>query len=216
MGTDHREVQNLSSGMFSAYLIDDQTSNTKMSQLSWVGPWIYVLCGSFAKLSLLVVYLRVAPGGWFKTWSWIIVGIVLCHTIVLVFLMVFSCTPVPKRWDITIPATQGSCINVVALYFATAIANIVTDVMVMVLPIPLVLRLHMPKWQKHGVLLVFTFASLYVAIQSFEVINLTCFHYAARSSLPSYGAHIFRLYSTIMTRLGQLPKQAYGRESPSG
>ncbi|KAH6640034.1 integral membrane protein [Truncatella angustata] len=127
--------------------------------LSWIGPWVYVLCGSFAKLSLLVVYLRLSPGGWFKTWSWVAVGMVVLHTIVLVFLMVFSCTPVSKSWDITIPATEGSCINVVALYFATAIANIITDVMVMVLPIPLIMCLHMPKWQKIGVIALFGFAS---------------------------------------------------------
>ncbi|KAK6078494.1 integral membrane protein [Seiridium cupressi] len=127
--------------------------------LSWIGPWIYVLCGSFAKLSLLVVYLRLSPGGWFLTWSWVAVGGVVVHTIVLVFLMIFTCNPVPKSWDITMPVTEGSCINAVALYFATAIANITTDIMVMVLPITLILKLQMPKWQKIGVMAVFPFAS---------------------------------------------------------
>ncbi|KAH8200524.1 hypothetical protein TruAng_005301 [Truncatella angustata] len=121
--------------------------------------WMGVKHNEVQKIS--TVYLRLSPGGWFKTWSWVAVGMVVLHTIVLVFLMVFSCTPVSKSWDITIPATEGSCINVVALYFATAIANIITDVMVMVLPIPLIMCLHMPKWQKIGVIALFGFASAY-------------------------------------------------------
>ncbi|KAK9774331.1 putative Integral membrane protein [Seiridium cardinale] len=155
-------LQDLPTCEFSTIIFAHIATSTNMDKLSWIGPWIYVLCGSFAKLSLLVVYLRLSPGGWFLEWSWVAVGGVVVHTIVLVFLMIFICNPVSKSWNITIPVTEGSCINAVALYFATAIANIITDVMVMVLPIPLILKLQMPKWQKIGVMAVFPFASVTV------------------------------------------------------
>ncbi|KAK7994649.1 hypothetical protein PG991_016237 [Apiospora marii] len=127
--------------------------------LSWVSPPLYVLAGSFAKMSLLVVFLRLAPSGWFKVCSWATVGLVLTHTVVLIFVMIFSCHPLRKSWDVSIPATEGSCIDVVKLYFATAIANIITDLILFVLPIRLILQLRMPKVQKIGVAIIFTFAS---------------------------------------------------------
>ncbi|KAK8064330.1 hypothetical protein PG994_006968 [Apiospora phragmitis] len=127
--------------------------------LSWVSPPLYVLAGSFAKLSLLVVCLRLAPSGWFRACSWATVGLVLTHTVVLVFVMVFSCHPVRKSWDVSIPAAEGFCIDVVKLYFATAVANIITDMVLFVLPICLVSQLQMPKVQKIGVAIIFTFAS---------------------------------------------------------
>lgn len=73
--------------------------------------------------------------------------------------MIFSCYPVRKSWDISFPASEGRCLNVVALYLATAIANIITDAILMVIPIPLILSLNMPKLQKPGVLVVFMFGS---------------------------------------------------------
>lgn len=67
-----------------------------------------------------------------------------------------------KSWDVSIPATEGSCIDVVKLYFATAIANIITDLILFILPIRLITQLRMPRVQKIGVVIIFTFASAYV------------------------------------------------------
>lgn len=67
-----------------------------------------------------------------------------------------------KSWDVSIPLTEGTCIDVVKLYFATAIANIITDLILFVLPIRLIWQLRMPKVQKIGVAIIFTFASAYV------------------------------------------------------
>lgn len=102
---------------------------------------------------------RLSPFGWFRTWTLITLGIVISHTIVLVFCMIFSCIPVQKSWDITFPADEGYCMNVVALYFATAIANIVTDAILLVIPAPLIMGLNMPRIQKIGVMVIFVFAS---------------------------------------------------------
>lgn len=76
--------------------------------------------------------------------------------------MTVSCWPVQKSWDLTILATEGHCIDVVALYFATAVANILTDAILMIMPIPLMMGLNMPKVQKVGCLIVLIFASGYV------------------------------------------------------
>lgn len=103
--------------------------------------------------------------------SFAIVGV---HTVILLFLMIFSCQPIQKSWDLTVPATDGYCVDVVALYFATAIANILTDVILIVIPIPLLIGLNMPRGEKIGVLIVFIFASGYVASQHQIQVHPSC------------------------------------------
>ncbi|KAK8044185.1 Satratoxin biosynthesis SC1 cluster protein 4 [Apiospora rasikravindrae] len=79
------------------------------------------------------------------------------YTIGLFFSFLFSCDPMRRSWDVL--ETEGKCINQAALYIATAVANIVSDVILFVLPIPLVVKLHMPKMQKIGLFFVFAIGS---------------------------------------------------------
>lgn len=76
----------------------------------------------------------------------------------IMFALIFACKPIAKGWDVSI--TEGSCINRAGLYLATAIVNIITDIMCLVLPIPIVLKLQMPRIQKLGVLCMFGVGSM--------------------------------------------------------
>lgn len=62
------------------------------------------------------------------------------------------------NWDVTV--TGGSCINRPGLYIATAVANIVSDLVLFVLPIPMVIGLQIPLKQKIGLSLIFAVGSL--------------------------------------------------------
>ncbi|KAK7943540.1 uncharacterized protein PG986_012653 [Apiospora aurea] len=123
----------------------------------WVAAIIYTLTGSFAKLSLLVVYIRLSPQKTFRYLVAATMAFIASYTIGLFFSFVFSCNPMRRSWDVL--ETEGSCINQAALYIATAVANIVSDVILFVLPIPLVVKLHMPKMQKAGLFFVFAIGS---------------------------------------------------------
>lgn len=61
-------------------------------------------------------------------------------------------------WDVTI--TEGTCIDRPAIYIATAVANIVSDVMIFSLPIPIVVKLQIPRRQKIGLFFIFAVGSL--------------------------------------------------------
>ncbi|KAJ5718758.1 hypothetical protein N7488_004404 [Penicillium malachiteum] len=68
----------------------------------------------------------------------------------LMFALIFACTPIQKGWDSSI--TTGHCVNRSALYIATAAFNIASDLALIVVPIPLVMGLQMPRIQKWGLL----------------------------------------------------------------
>ncbi|KAK8069943.1 hypothetical protein PG994_006559 [Apiospora phragmitis] len=125
--------------------------------LVWVAAIIYTLTGSFAKLSLLVVYIRLSPQKSFRYCVAATMAFITSYTIGLFFSFIFSCNPMSRSWNVL--ETEGSCINQAALYIATAVANIVSDVILFVLPIPLVIKLHMPRMQKIGLFFVFAIGS---------------------------------------------------------
>ena len=55
---------------------------------------------------------------------------------------------------------EGKCINTFASWFANAIINIVTDLAIIVLPMPVVRRLKLPKKQKALLIGVFAFGAV--------------------------------------------------------
>ncbi|MCJ1270947.1 hypothetical protein MMC22_010846 [Lobaria immixta] len=88
-----------------------------------------------------------------------IVGvIVIGYSAATIALLIFPCRPYARAWDATI--TTGSCINRPAVYVATAVSNIVTDLFILVIPIPMVIKLKIPMQQKIGLASMFAVGSL--------------------------------------------------------
>ena len=73
---------------------------------------------------------------------------VLTITIVLAL----ECRPIAKFWDPTIP---GKCFNLVAFSYFTNISNLVTDVWIFLLPLPVIWRLQISNHQRIGLCCVF-------------------------------------------------------------
>jgi hypothetical protein len=98
---------------------------------------------TFAELSFLRFYLNLFPDKFFGIRVYITIFLVIGSHIVIVVSLPADCRPFAKIFDVTI--REGQCPNKTALYIATGALNTVTDVMGLVLPIPMVLRLQMVK-----------------------------------------------------------------------
>lgn len=72
----------------------------------------------------------------------------------------FQCSPVAYAWDKSIRG--GHCINLGAYFRWLSFPNILTDAVILVLPLPLLWRLHTSTGQKIGVTCVFVVGSLFV------------------------------------------------------
>ena len=116
------------------------------------------MCNGFTKLSLLVVYLQLSPQKWFRIAAWFSIVIVALYTSVITLLMFFHCHPVRRAFDFTIQT--GYCLDAGILYMATAVSNIITDVMLFILPTPMVLKLNMSKSRKITAIAIFGIGSL--------------------------------------------------------
>jgi hypothetical protein len=129
-----------------------------MPQLISVASILYCPFLASAKLSLLFFYLRLSHIQWFRLCVYASMFLVVGYNIALVFPLIFACTPFKRNWDVTI--TEGSCIDRTPLYMATAVLNMATDILLLVLPIPMVVKLQMPRAQKAGLICIFGVGSL--------------------------------------------------------
>ncbi|KAJ2900399.1 hypothetical protein MKZ38_002456 [Zalerion maritima] len=126
-------------------------------QLVYVASIIYVWCGAFAKLALLVFYYRLSPQLWFRWAIMATIVFVVGSSAGIFFSLIFACDPIAMSWDVAIP---GECINRTALYIATAVANIVSDLIILVLPVKVIIGLRITRQQKMGLLALFVIGSL--------------------------------------------------------
>lgn len=119
-----------------------------------------MLCNGFTKLSLLTFYLHISPQKWFRVAVWAGIVVVSLYTGCITILMLFHCNPIRKAFDFHV--TGGTCLNVGVLYMATAVSNIVTDVMLFALPMPTIFNLRMKLAQKIGAVFIFAIGSVWV------------------------------------------------------
>lgn len=84
---------------------------------------------------------------------------VLLFGIGLILLAVLICQPLAKYWD---PLLPGTCGSNTASFLAGGIINIVTDVTIVILPMPMVWRLQMAQQRKIALTIAFSLSILYV------------------------------------------------------
>lgn len=114
---------------------------------------IYLTGLAVTKVSIIMQYMRVFVGTMIQRICRITLVVVIIYGLWTFWSAVFTCFPVAKFWDKTIKT--GYCINFTALWFTNASINIVTDLIVFSLPMPVIRSLNLPKKQKIGLMLIF-------------------------------------------------------------
>ncbi|KAI4196374.1 MAG: hypothetical protein LQ346_003233 [Caloplaca aetnensis] len=128
----------------------------------------YITSLSFTKISILLLYRRIFPNRNFHAVLWAVGGFVTAYTVANVLYIIFGCHPIQAVFN---PLTKGKCINGEAAILAVATMTIVTDFIILLLPLPLVWKLHLPKIRKFQLTLIFLLgifaivASIYRATQ---------------------------------------------------
>ncbi|GJC77167.1 integral membrane protein [Colletotrichum tofieldiae] len=118
-------------------------------QTVWLSSIFYNACLGFVKISALALYMRLGDST-LRRLAAVMLGVVGCQAGANVLVCIFQCSPVQAAYDITILAAEKKCIDVNAFYLANAAVNILTDLLTYTLPIPLVIKLQVPKQQKVG------------------------------------------------------------------
>lgn len=119
---------------------------------------IYISSFTLPKLSILFLYLQVfSPSKRTRYTTYALIGVVVATWIAETLTSAFQCTPVPLVWDHTI---HGHCVDRIKMFQYYSIPNIVTDVAMLILPIPTIWTLKMSKLQKMAIIFTFLLGSL--------------------------------------------------------
>ncbi|GKU00283.1 unnamed protein product [Fusarium langsethiae] len=127
------------------------------NQLSFVVPILYAVCTAFSKMALALFYRKLSPQRW---WRWSVYGVLFLvagYNLAIMLVILFGCVPFEKSWDHTM--LEGTCVNRPAVYICTAGLGIFSDLILLVMPLPMVLRSQIPRRQKAGLIVLFAIGS---------------------------------------------------------
>jgi hypothetical protein len=106
----------------------------------------------FTKSSILVFYMSIFRGKLFRITAQVMLAIVFTWAISFFFSNLFTCYPITPFVE---PFYGHKCLNAIAMWYAMSISDLIVDIMILTLPIPLVLQLQLGNKQKVGVLAMF-------------------------------------------------------------
>ena len=134
------------------------------------------------KLSVLLFYKRVFRGNTFNAAVWTMISIIGIWTVAFFFANLLQCYPISLNWEAS-GALISSCIKTNMMYLAQAWTDVLTDVMILSLPIPCIWALQMPARHKVGVTAIFLLGLLTVLsgiaklAVFYHIIRLAAFDY---------------------------------------
>ncbi|RPA75602.1 hypothetical protein BJ508DRAFT_331906 [Ascobolus immersus RN42] len=156
------------------YDIDASDSN-KALIMAYVGQLLYVAAIGCVKISLLLFLQRVFPLAIMRRVVRGVLLFVLCFTVTNIFLFAFQCDTPEYYFEKSkgvAKEDEGVCLEPQVVYYPMAAINIVTDVVIWVLPVPTVLRARLSRKEKWGLLWVFILGGIAVAAAVVRPFNL--------------------------------------------
>lgn len=133
----------------------------ELLKLFYVCQMLYVAVQIFSKVAILAFYSRLFPNfiRWFRWSLRSMIAFMFVHGLVFFLLIVFQCWPIRSIWDKTI--TDAKCLPVSAVIgFTGAALSIVEDMIILLLPLPVVWNLQMSTRKKIGVIFMISVGSL--------------------------------------------------------
>ena len=145
-------------------------------EISMIFAFFYVIVLAVTRYSVLLFYWRIFHVPSFKLPLCVVTGIVTAsfvanvgsteHVVLLMKLtgglhkiitLALACIPLRAVWDLTV---GGRCMNLDTIYLGNSVHSTALDAIILALPVPMLLRLHVGKAQKFGLLGVFALGGL--------------------------------------------------------
>ncbi|KAK9779539.1 putative Integral membrane protein [Seiridium cardinale] len=118
-----------------------------------ISAWYYATIW-ISKLAICLLYLRLFPQKTVRVIMTFTAGVLISTSVASIIADLAACTPFSATWGP--PEVQAThCINKEALFIWSTLPNIVTDVIMLVLPMPIVWRLHTSTQMKGALTVTF-------------------------------------------------------------
>ena len=134
------------------------------------------------KTSICLFYLTLAKNHPVFRWSTITtLAVVNVAGLALTFLNIFQCRPVGAAFNDPTPPT-AKCIDIVTLYLSSAPVNIITDLAIFFLPMPILTSMRLPRNEKIILIITFSFGGFVAVV---DVVRIAYLESAALARLQN-------------------------------
>ena len=133
---------------------------------------LYLPAIALPKVSILLFYLRLNPSRRFRYCTIGVICITFGYMISVILAQLLPCRPVRKYWA---PLTPGTCIDTNPLYLANSIINTTIDLVVLVLPIPMIVKLQVNRRTKLVLAGIFSLCSGTVVVSALRIWSNTVY-----------------------------------------
>ncbi|KAE8146585.1 hypothetical protein BDV25DRAFT_48283 [Aspergillus avenaceus] len=176
--------------------VPDLVLGSKLAFMNWIWYLCYIWC---LKGVLLCLYNKLTEGTFWKRLVHIASGFCLATWLACMLTHICICTPIPRNWQIK-PYAGDNCTVRKPNYIVIATLNVLSDLVVLLVPIPVLLKLQIPLPRK--LILIFLFSSgifviicsilrAYYSLKSLSTLSIAlgwadreCFVAAIVASLP--------------------------------
>ncbi|TGJ78330.1 hypothetical protein E0Z10_g10432 [Xylaria hypoxylon] len=125
-----------------------------------------------AKLSICILYRRLFPGRWVYIILCIIIFILIGTSIATVVALLVACRPFSANWGP--PEVQNThCIDKEPIFVWGTLPNVITDAIMLVIPLPIVWKLHMATNLKMALTITFLVGGIGLVA---SILRLASFH----------------------------------------
>ncbi|KAL2813027.1 CFEM domain-containing protein [Aspergillus granulosus] len=145
-------------------------------KLFFVEENLYCVCISLIKASMLLLYLRLFPSKKLRLAVFIALAITIAWGAATFLAQLFSCSPINYFWNKWDGEHEGHCSSHNALLLAHAILNIVMDVVVIGIPMPILFKLHMSLEKRIGMCVMFAVGIVVTVISIFRLVEAVGFN----------------------------------------
>ena len=134
------------------------------------------------KTSICLFYLTLAKNHPVFRWTTIATLVVVnVAGAALTILAIFQCRPVGAAFDDPIPPS-AKCIDIVTLYLSSAPVNIITDLALLFLPMPILTSMRLPRNEKLILIITFSFGGFVAVV---DVVRIAYLESAALARLQN-------------------------------
>ena len=127
------------------------------AQTQFIFELIYLQCITTMKISILLFYRQLFDTKRYRIVLLILGCFVVSYDIAFTMVTVFQCMPIHYMWT---RVGHGFCLDTSHILLAGSLLNIFTNVIIVILPIPIVWMLQVSRRQKMGLTALFLLGSL--------------------------------------------------------
>jgi len=122
------------------------------------------------KGSVLLFYWRIFPTRNFKVAVYVVGTFIICWFLSTILVSIFGCIPVKAAWDLTV--LNKRCVNSDQFFIGNAVLNILGDLILLCMPMPIVWTLQLAQPKKMALTAVFLLGSFALASSIVRTIYL--------------------------------------------